>query len=165
MGSVSPLRLKVRVKQKWSGTVAPEKMSRGRIHHMNGPLQEPKLVLKVTLIMGFIHFISLLLSMSDLTGLNLRLAFSSELKVLVFLKNAVFVASMWRLGLRGAGGGGESFPERPDEPDCIYFLRTGVCGYGSRCRFNHPRNRAPVINSLSLSSLCFSGFSFFFLIK
>ncbi|CAH8271518.1 unnamed protein product [Arabidopsis lyrata] len=57
-------------------------------------------------------------------------------------------ASMWRLGLRGAGGGGESFPERPDEPDCIYFLRTGVCGYGSRCRFNHPRNRAPVLGSL-----------------
>ncbi|XP_018442996.1 zinc finger CCCH domain-containing protein 58 [Raphanus sativus] len=51
--------------------------------------------------------------------------------------------SMWRLGLRG--GGGEPFPERPDEPDCIYYLRTGVCGYGSRCRFNHPPNRAPVL--------------------
>uniref|UniRef100_A0A1J3GXN8 Zinc finger CCCH domain-containing protein 58 n=1 Tax=Noccaea caerulescens TaxID=107243 RepID=A0A1J3GXN8_NOCCA len=55
-------------------------------------------------------------------------------------------ASMWRLGLQG--GGGESFPERPDEPDCIYYLRTGVCGYGSRCRFNHPRNRAPVLGGL-----------------
>ncbi|RID41782.1 hypothetical protein BRARA_J01714 [Brassica rapa] len=54
--------------------------------------------------------------------------------------------SMWRLGLRG--GGGESFPERPDEPDCIYYLRTGVCGYGSRCRFNHPPNRAPVLGGL-----------------
>ncbi|CAH2072428.1 unnamed protein product [Thlaspi arvense] len=57
-------------------------------------------------------------------------------------------ASMWRLGLRGGGGGGESYPERPDEPDCIYYLRTGVCGYGSRCRFNHPRNRAPVLGGL-----------------
>ncbi|CAH8330042.1 unnamed protein product [Eruca vesicaria subsp. sativa] len=54
--------------------------------------------------------------------------------------------SMWRLGLRG--GGGDSFPERPDEPDCIYYLRTGVCGYGSRCRFNHPPNRAPVLGGL-----------------
>ncbi|CAF2341974.1 unnamed protein product [Brassica napus] len=54
--------------------------------------------------------------------------------------------SMWRLGLRG--GGGESFPERPDEPDCIYYLRTGVCGYGSRCRFNHPPNRVPVLGGL-----------------
>ncbi|CAH2043427.1 unnamed protein product [Thlaspi arvense] len=44
-----------------------------------------------------------------------------------FPQNAVFVASMWRLGLRGGGGGGESYPERPDEPDCIYYLRTGVC--------------------------------------
>ncbi|KAG2272943.1 hypothetical protein Bca4012_085781 [Brassica carinata] len=47
-------------------------------------------------------------------------------------------ASMWRAG-------GESYPERPDEPDCIYYLRTGACGYGSRCRFNHPRDRGAVI--------------------
>ncbi|XP_075476757.1 zinc finger CCCH domain-containing protein 32-like isoform X2 [Primulina tabacum] len=45
---------------------------------------------------------------------------------------------MWQLGL---GGGPESYPERPDDPDCIYFLRTGFCGYGNRCRFNHPRDR------------------------
>ncbi|CAN6864126.1 unnamed protein product [Brassica oleracea var. botrytis] len=56
--------------------------------------------------------------------------------------------STWRLGLRLRGGGGESFPERPDEPDCIYYLRTGVCGYGSRCRFNHPPNRVPVLGGL-----------------
>ncbi|KFK38099.1 hypothetical protein AALP_AA3G069300 [Arabis alpina] len=56
-------------------------------------------------------------------------------------------ASMWRLGLTG-GGGGEVFPERPDEPDCIYYLRTGVCGYGSRCRFNHPRDRGAVVGGV-----------------
>ena len=50
----------------------------------------------------------------------------------------VLVASVWRAG-------GESYPERPDEPDCIYYLRTGACGYGSRCRFNHPRDRGAVI--------------------
>lgn len=44
---------------------------------------------------------------------------------------------MWQLGL-------ESYPERPDEADCIYYLRTGFCGYGSRCRFNHPRDRSSV---------------------
>ncbi|KAK4484382.1 hypothetical protein RD792_006961 [Penstemon davidsonii] len=32
------------------------------------------------------------------------------------------------------------YPERPGEPDCIYYLRTGTCGYGSNCRFNHPCN-------------------------
>ncbi|XP_062175061.1 zinc finger CCCH domain-containing protein 58 [Alnus glutinosa] len=50
---------------------------------------------------------------------------------------------MWQLGL----GGAESYPERPDEADCIYYLRTGFCGYGSRCRFNHPRDRGAVIGA------------------
>lgn len=49
---------------------------------------------------------------------------------------------MWQLGL---GDASESYPERPDEADCIYYLRTGFCGYGSRCRFNHPRDRGSVI--------------------
>ncbi|KAJ4908151.1 Zinc finger CCCH domain-containing protein 58 [Raphanus sativus] len=55
-------------------------------------------------------------------------------------------ASMSRLGL--GGGGSESYPERPDEPDCVYYLRTGVCGYGSKCQFNHPPNRPPVSGDL-----------------
>ncbi|KAJ0859382.1 putative protein kinase RLK-Pelle-CrRLK1L-1 family transcription factor C3H family [Helianthus annuus] len=42
---------------------------------------------------------------------------------------------VWQLGL---GGGSDSLPQRPDEADCVYYLRTGSCGYGSRCRFNHP---------------------------
>ncbi|CAN6809560.1 hypothetical protein Bca4012_003754 [Brassica carinata] len=54
-------------------------------------------------------------------------------------------ASMWRLGL---SGGGEAYPERSNEPDCIYYLRTGVCGYGSRCRFNHPRDRGAVVGGV-----------------
>ncbi|KAL0405301.1 UNVERIFIED_CONTAM: Zinc finger CCCH domain-containing protein 26 [Sesamum latifolium] len=33
-----------------------------------------------------------------------------------------------------------AYPDRPGEPDCIYYLRTGSCGYGSSCRFNHPSN-------------------------
>ncbi|KAG4995866.1 hypothetical protein JHK82_026685 [Glycine max] len=48
--------------------------------------------------------------------------------------------SMWHLTL----GGGESYPERPGVPNCVYYMRTGVCGYGSRCRYNHPRDRAAV---------------------
>ncbi|KAG6726510.1 hypothetical protein I3842_02G083700 [Carya illinoinensis] len=50
---------------------------------------------------------------------------------------------MWQLGL----GGADSYPERPDEADCIYYLRTGICGYGPRCRFNHPRDRCRVIGA------------------
>uniref|UniRef100_A0A0D6R411 C3H1-type domain-containing protein n=1 Tax=Araucaria cunninghamii TaxID=56994 RepID=A0A0D6R411_ARACU len=32
----------------------------------------------------------------------------------------------------------ESYPERVDEPDCAYYMRTGLCGYGSNCKYNHP---------------------------
>ncbi|XLT67895.1 hypothetical protein HN873_024334 [Arachis hypogaea] len=32
--------------------------------------------------------------------------------------------------------------ERLGEADCIYYLRTGFYGYGSHCRFNHPRDQA-----------------------
>ncbi|KAL2922780.1 Zinc finger CCCH domain-containing protein 32 [Bienertia sinuspersici] len=45
--------------------------------------------------------------------------------------------SMWQLGLEE-----QSYPERPGEPDCIYYLRTGFCGYADRCRFNHPPDRS-----------------------
>ncbi|OMP08142.1 Zinc finger, CCCH-type [Corchorus olitorius] len=31
-----------------------------------------------------------------------------------------------------------AYPDRPGEPDCSYYLRTGLCGYGNNCRFNHP---------------------------
>ncbi|XP_054786555.1 zinc finger CCCH domain-containing protein 34-like isoform X3 [Prosopis cineraria] len=51
--------------------------------------------------------------------------------------------AVWQFEL----GGGESYPQRPDEADCIYYLRTGFCGYGSRCRFNHPRDRGAVIGA------------------
>lgn len=47
-------------------------------------------------------------------------------------------------------GGGESsppYPDRPGEPDCIYYLRTGSCGYGSTCRFNHPLNAPKSVQS------------------
>ncbi|XP_020220677.1 zinc finger CCCH domain-containing protein 34 [Cajanus cajan] len=51
---------------------------------------------------------------------------------------------MWQLGL---GAAEESYPQRPDEADCTYYLRTGFCGFGSRCRFNHPRDRAAVVGA------------------
>jgi Zinc finger C-x8-C-x5-C-x3-H type (and similar) len=30
------------------------------------------------------------------------------------------------------------YPDRPGEPDCSYYMRTGTCAYGSNCRYNHP---------------------------
>ncbi|EOA40603.1 hypothetical protein CARUB_v10009335mg [Capsella rubella] len=32
------------------------------------------------------------------------------------------------------------YPDRPGERDCQFYLRTGLCGYGSSCRYNHPTN-------------------------
>ncbi|MED6123732.1 hypothetical protein PIB30_052096 [Stylosanthes scabra] len=39
---------------------------------------------------------------------------------------------------RDAAGQTSPYPDRPGEPDCLYFLRTGMCGYGTNCRYNHP---------------------------
>ncbi|KAH9623613.1 hypothetical protein KSS87_008351 [Heliosperma pusillum] len=49
--------------------------------------------------------------------------------------------SMWRLGISGQ----EAYPERPGVSDCVYYMRTGSCGFGTRCRYNHPRDRAAVV--------------------
>uniref|UniRef100_A0A0E0J9G3 C3H1-type domain-containing protein n=1 Tax=Oryza nivara TaxID=4536 RepID=A0A0E0J9G3_ORYNI len=50
--------------------------------------------------------------------------------------------AMWQMTL----GGGESmestpYPERIGEPDCSYYMRTGLCRFGMTCKFNHPPNR------------------------
>ncbi|KAK4761499.1 hypothetical protein SAY87_029383 [Trapa incisa] len=49
---------------------------------------------------------------------------------------------MWQMRMRSP----ESiepgpYPERPGEPDCSYYIRTGLCRFGETCRFNHPANR------------------------
>ncbi|XP_008799415.2 zinc finger CCCH domain-containing protein 66-like isoform X3 [Phoenix dactylifera] len=50
--------------------------------------------------------------------------------------------AMWQLKIEDCRGGADAipnlYPDRPGEPDCIYYLRTGYCGYGSNCRYNHP---------------------------
>lgn len=51
------------------------------------------------------------------------------------------------MGQHGLGGG-NPYPERPSEPDCKYYLRNGSCGYGARCKYNHPRDRGMVIPSI-----------------
>ncbi|KAK6915249.1 Zinc finger, CCCH-type, partial [Dillenia turbinata] len=50
--------------------------------------------------------------------------------------------AMWAMNFR-ASETMESgpYPERPGEPDCTYYIRTGLCRFGATCRFNHPRNR------------------------
>lgn len=34
-----------------------------------------------------------------------------------------------------------NLPERPDQPECRYFMNTGTCKYGSDCKYHHPKDR------------------------
>ncbi|XP_011627433.1 zinc finger CCCH domain-containing protein 5 isoform X3 [Amborella trichopoda] len=55
--------------------------------------------------------------------------------------------SMWRLSL-GRESGGEYYPERPGEADCMFYMKTGFCRYGANCRYNHPHDRNPAADVL-----------------
>lgn len=47
-----------------------------------------------------------------------------------------------------------SLPERPDQPECRYFMSTGNCKYGTDCKYHHPkeRNAQSASNPLGLPS-------------
>ncbi|GMG99932.1 hypothetical protein Nepgr_001772 [Nepenthes gracilis] len=55
--------------------------------------------------------------------------------------------SMWPVNLRSTEAVETGlyprgpYPVREGEPDCSYYIRTGLCRFGSTCRFNHPPNR------------------------
>ncbi|KAL8171040.1 hypothetical protein V2J09_022844 [Rumex salicifolius] len=44
-----------------------------------------------------------------------------------------------------------TYPERPGEPDCPYFLKTGNCKFGPSCKFNHPKDK--LISSVTLENV------------
>ncbi|KAF7815037.1 zinc finger CCCH domain-containing protein 3 isoform X1 [Senna tora] len=55
--------------------------------------------------------------------------------------------AIWRLKIndsrdRNAVAQSTQYPDRPGEPDCLYYLRTGLCGYGNNCQYNHPAHIA-----------------------
>eukprot|EP00249_Psilotum_nudum_P023417 c28863_g3_i3 orf=486-1634(+) len=52
--------------------------------------------------------------------------------------------SVWRMTQQMDFPSGP-YPVRLGEPDCAYYMRTGVCGFGRSCRFNHPPNRLLVL--------------------
>jgi len=58
------------------------------------------------------------------------------------------------------------FPERPGQPQCQFYMKTGDCKFGAVCRFHHPRQRlipapdcvlSPI--GLPLRQVCFNFFS------
>lgn len=44
---------------------------------------------------------------------------------------------MWR---NGNDSSAQMLPQRPEEPNCIFFLKNGRCKYGATCRYHHPLN-------------------------
>eukprot|EP01018_Ginkgo_biloba_P035281 Gb_17764 [translate_table: standard] len=45
------------------------------------------------------------------------------------------------------------FPERPGQPECQYFLKTGDCKYGVACRFHHPKEKSEQPSTWMLSQM------------
>ncbi|XP_021908990.1 LOW QUALITY PROTEIN: zinc finger CCCH domain-containing protein 67 [Carica papaya] len=45
----------------------------------------------------------------------------------------------------------DEFPERPGQPECSYFLKTGDCKFKSNCKYHHPKNRTVKTPSCALS--------------
>lgn len=41
-------------------------------------------------------------------------------------------------GPSGSSHKESSFPERPGQPECQYYLKTGDCKFGASCRYHHP---------------------------
>lgn len=48
---------------------------------------------------------------------------------------------------------GDEFPERPGQPECSFFLKTGDCKYKSACKFNHPKSARSQSSACLLSDL------------
>ncbi|XP_055829763.1 zinc finger CCCH domain-containing protein 67-like isoform X2 [Solanum dulcamara] len=46
----------------------------------------------------------------------------------------------------------EEYPERPGQPDCSYFIKTGDCKYKSNCKFHHPKTQKSKTNLPSILS-------------
>lgn len=42
-----------------------------------------------------------------------------------------------------------NYPIRNGAADCQYYLKTGKCNYGSRCKFNHPFRDESLVNALN----------------
>ncbi|CAL9781416.1 unnamed protein product [Musa acuminata subsp. burmannicoides] len=62
------------------------------------------------------------------------------------LRSPIDQVTMWQMRMREIESVESGpFPERPREPDCTYYLRTGLCRFGITCRYNHPPNRQMAI--------------------
>eukprot|EP01018_Ginkgo_biloba_P024601 Gb_37448 [translate_table: standard] len=47
----------------------------------------------------------------------------------------------------------ESFPERPGQQECQYYMKTGDCKFGTTCRYHHPKERVAQSPTCMLSPI------------
>ncbi|CAH8354210.1 unnamed protein product [Eruca vesicaria subsp. sativa] len=40
-------------------------------------------------------------------------------------------------------------PERPGQPECAYYMKTGDCKFGHTCKFHHPRDRETHVSDVT----------------
>lgn len=40
----------------------------------------------------------------------------------------------------------QTLPVREGEPDCAFYIKTGICKFGPKCKFNHPENKGAVVS-------------------
>ncbi|XP_016476585.1 zinc finger CCCH domain-containing protein ZFN-like isoform X1 [Nicotiana tabacum] len=60
--------------------------------------------------------------------------------------------SLWQMNLRSMESMESGpYPVREGEPDCSYYIRTGLCRFGSTCQFNHPPNRKLALAAASMN--------------
>ena len=71
--------------------------------------------------------------------------------VLVLLVVMLFVDTFRRMEVNEEQS--SQYPDRPGERDCQFFLRTGQCGYGNTCRYNHPLSHLPQVRDTFLLTL------------
>ncbi|KAK9089765.1 hypothetical protein Scep_028847 [Stephania cephalantha] len=66
------------------------------------------------------------------------------------LEEAMCLMKIQNVEDHNGGPGHSSSPDsdRPGGPDCVHYLRTGVCGYGSNCRFNHPSEPGQIVQNV-----------------
>ena len=139
-------------------------MARNRVINLNGDQDPARLASKVvTLFLSSIcvYFGRNLLCLEvGFIRVCLMRNLRSPYVIICFNFGVHGVESMWHLELSS----NESYPERPDAVNCVYYMRTGFCRYGSRCRYNHPRDRAAVslwsfkknicVRSMKVSTWC-----------
>ncbi|RRT52743.1 hypothetical protein B296_00036874 [Ensete ventricosum] len=48
---------------------------------------------------------------------------------------------------------GNIFPERPGQPECQFFMKTGDCKFGAKCKYHHPPGRRMPMTNVVLNAL------------